>query len=521
MDKQISIIATFLFFHILLLHFRLAKCGNATSICTYTPHPELCNTLQTTSPRKTLDENDVDLGRLSFKETLAQATNAHKLISEMDSSSLDELGRSAWSDCLELYQDTIHQLNRSIDSKIDAFDAQTWLSAAIANEQTCHSGFLDFNKSSQLESLQLMLGDFSKTLANSLAINKAISPSTSNQKRDSDHFPDWVSARDRRLLRSSVKADVVVAQDGSGDYTTISEGLAAAKRRGGGGLRRFVIYVKKGVYRENVEIKRSMKNLMLIGDGIDATIVSGDRSVKDGFTTFRSATFAVSGKGFIARGMTFENTAGPHKHQAVALRSSSDFSVFFECSFQGYQDTLYVHSQRQFYRDCDIYGTIDFIFGDAVALLQNCNIYVRRSIINQKNTVTAQGRKDPNENTGIVIQNSVITAAPDLRRVQSLYKSYLGRPWKEYSRTVFSKCVIDGLIDPAGWLPWSGDFGLATLYYGEYMNSGLGGSTVGRVKWPGFHRIRHAAEARIFSARNFLAGDSWIPATGVPFTSGL
>ncbi|KAL1568598.1 pectinesterase [Salvia divinorum] len=202
---------------------------------------------------------------------------------------------------------------------------------------------------------------------------------------------------------------------------------------------------------------------MLIGDGIDATVVSGDRSVKDGYTTFRSATFAVSGKGFIARGMTFENTAGPHKHQAR-----------------------------------------DFIFGDAVALLQNCNIYVRRPIFNQKNTVTAQGRKDPNENTGIVIQNSVITAAPDLRPVQSSYKSYLGRPWKEYSRTVFSKCVIDGLIDPAGWLPWSGDFGLATVYYGEYMNSGVGGSSRGRVNWTGFHHIRHATEAGIFSARNFL-----------------
>lgn len=294
MDKQIYILAIFLFFHIYLSHFRLAKCDNATSICTHTPHPELCITLQTTLPHRTLDQNDVDLGHLSLMETLVQAANAHKLISEIDSSSFDELGRSAWDDCLELYQDTIHQLNRSIDSNIDAFDAQTWLSAAIANEQTCRNGFLDFNLSSHLESFKLMLGDFSKTLANSLAINKAIYSSFSKQKRNSDHFPDWVSARDRRLLRSprgSVKADVVVAQDGSGDYTTISEGLAAATRRGGGGLRRFVIYVKNGVYRENVEIKKSMKNLMLIGDGIDATVVSGDRNVQDGFTTFRSATF--------------------------------------------------------------------------------------------------------------------------------------------------------------------------------------------------------------------------------------
>lgn len=140
---------------------------------------------------------------------------------------------------------------------------------------------------------------------------------------------------------------------------------------------------------------------------------------------------------------------------------------------------------------------------------------------NQKNTVTAQSRKDPNENTGIIIHNSLITASSDLKAVQSSYKSYLGRPWKKYSRTVFLKCTIDGLIDPAGWLPWSGDFALSTLYYGEYMNTGIGASTSGRVKWPGFHAIRTAAEAGKFSVGNFLAGDLWIPATGVPFTSGL
>lgn len=127
--------------------------------------------------------------------------------------------------------------------------------------------------------------------------------------------------------------------------------------------------------------------------------------------------------------MTFENTAGPQKHQAVALRSSSDFSVFYSCSFKGYQDTLYVHSQRQFYRNCDIYGTIDFIFGDAIVVLQNCNIFVRKPMSSQQNTVTAQARKDPNENTGIVIHNSRVMAASDLRPVQGTFKTFLGRPW--------------------------------------------------------------------------------------------
>jgi pectinesterase len=94
----------------------------------------------------------------------------------------------------------------------------------------------------------------------------------------------------------------------------------------------------------------------------------------------------------------------------VALRSGGDFSVFYRCSFKAYQDTLYVYSQRQFYCDCDIYGTQDFIFGDAFAVVQNCNIYVRKLLSGQKNTIIAQARTDSNENTGIVVHNSRVAA---------------------------------------------------------------------------------------------------------------
>ncbi|KAF2308396.1 hypothetical protein GH714_006718 [Hevea brasiliensis] len=353
--------------------------------------------------------------------------------------------------------------------------------------------------------------NLSKLLTNSLAINKATVSSSYNTNKVggrrllADGFPRWVSAGDRRLLQSSrgaTAADIVVAQDGSGNYKTISEAVAASVNRRSG-TKRFVIYVKKGVYKENVEIKKSMKNLMFIGDGIDSTVVTGNKNAQDGSTTFRSATFGVSGEGFIAKDMTFENTAGPRKHQAVALRSGSDFSVFYGCIFKGYQDTLYVYSQRQFYRNCDIYGTIDFIFGDAVVVLQNCNIYVRKPMSNQKNTVTAQARTDPNENTGIVIHNSRVTAASDLGPLRGSFKTYLGRPWQKYSRTLFMKSNLDGLIDPAGWLPWSGNFALSTLFYGEYMNTGSGANTGGRVKWPGYHVITKASDAAKFTVGNF------------------
>ncbi|CAI0393964.1 unnamed protein product, partial [Linum tenue] len=179
------------------------------------------------------------------------------------------------------------------------------------------------------------------------------------------------------------------------------EGRVGGFQDGGGGgqgggeegrCRRFVIRVKRGVYKENVEVGSGLKNVMLVGDGMRNTVITGSRSVGGGSTTFRSATFAVNGAGFIARGITFRNTAGPQNHQAVALRSDSDRSVFYQCSIEGYQDTLYVHSQRQFYRECYIYGTVDFIFGNAAAVLQNCMIYARRPMKSQKITITAQGR---------------------------------------------------------------------------------------------------------------------------------
>ncbi|KAL5827923.1 hypothetical protein ACOSQ3_019768 [Xanthoceras sorbifolium] len=520
------------FFLIISLNF--VHCSTITS-CSQTPYPEICNyymgsnytTGQEFFGTLAVDQTQFSFRDLAVKVTTDQALQAHRLISTMDLTSFNHQAKLAWADCLELYEDTVGHLNRSM-STTNPTDSLTWLSAAIANQQTCKNGFTDFNLSSHLNSLPFILGNFSKLLSNSLAITKATITTTTppgggRRRLFQDGFPTWVSVADRKLLQSrgataATKADVVVAQDGSGNYKTISEAVAASAKSGS---KRFVIYVKKGVYKENVEIKKSIKNLMIIGDGIDATIVTGNKNSKGGTTTFRTATFAVSGERFIARDITFENTAGPENHQAVALRSGSDFSVFFHCSFKGYQDTLYVYSQRQFYRDCDIYGTQDFIFGDAIVVLQNCNIYVRKPMSGQKNTVTAQARTDPNEPTGIIIHNSRVTAAADLKSSQGSVKTYLGRPWKKYSRTVFMKSSLDGLIDPQGWLPWSGNFALSTLYYGEYMNVGSGASTSGRVNWPGYHVIRTATEAGKFTVGNFLAGDSWLPATGVPFDSGL
>lgn len=197
--------------------------------------------------------------------------------------------------------------------------------------------------------------------------------------------------------------------------------------------------------------------------------------------------------------------------------SASDRSAFYRCSIEGYQDTLYVYSQRQFYRECDIYGTIDFVFGNAAAVLQRCNILARLPRHGEADVITAQGRSDPNQNTGIVIQRCTIRAAADLARDRSGVRSYLGRPWMQYSRTVYMQSYIAGLIDPAGWLPFNGGFALDTLYYAEFRNTGAGSRMSRRVRWAGYHVVARPSVVRPFTVSRFIAGRTWIPATGIPY----
>ncbi|KAJ8747845.1 hypothetical protein K2173_010054 [Erythroxylum novogranatense] len=472
--------------------------------CNKTPYPEPCNYFMKRSPRHYFPKQKSDFRKLSSQQVARSKCR-------------NEKEKAVWADCLKLYEDTIAQLNHTLDTKTKCteFDQQTWLSTALTNLETCRAGFAELGVS--VSQLPIMSNNVSKLICNTLAMNNGSSVLPQTYK---DGFPTWVKAGDRKLLQSSSpRANLVVAQDGSGNHRTIKAALDAAAKRSG--TARFVIHIKRGVYRENVEIPSKLKNIMLVGDGLRNTIITGSRSVGGGSTTFNSATVAVTGEGFIARGITFRNTAGPQNHQAVALRSSSDFSVFYLCGFEGYQDTLYVHSQRQFYKECYIYGTVDFIFGNAAAVLQNCMIYARRPMAKQKIAVTAQGRTDPNQNTGIIIHNSRVMAASDLTPVQNSFKTYLGRPWKQYSRAVFMKTYLGSLVDPAGWLEWDGSFALNTLYYGEYRNIGPGASTSRRVKWRGYRVITSETEASRFTVTNFIAGRSWLPATSVPFTSGL
>ncbi|KAL9997471.1 putative pectinesterase [Helianthus debilis subsp. tardiflorus] len=433
--------------------------------------------------------------------------------------------RPELKNCSELLDLALDHLNDTLSSATDVDlkslgglfdDLMTWLSAAGTYQQTCIDSIQDnvvgyLQKSSEL-------------ISNSLAIIKGFSSVTNsnNQRRrlmslvaECKELPEWLSTKDRKLLQSGIEADavVVVAQDGSGSYKRIADALNAVPDKS---KKRFVIHVKKGIYYENVRIEKPKWNVMMIGEGMDSTIVSGSLNVVDGTPTFQSATFAVFGKGFIARDMGFRNTAGPAKHQAVALMSTADQSVFYRCRIEAFQDSLYAHSNRQFYRECNIYGTVDFIFGNSAVVFQNCNILPRRPMPGQQNTITAQGKFDPNQNTGISIQNCTIWPYGNLSDVHT----FLGRPWKNYSTTVYLNNMMPTFIDPKGWLPWVGASAPNTIFYAEFANYGAGAVTKDRVKWKGLKFIA-AKQASKFTVIPFIQGDKWLKDTDVPYKSGL
>ncbi|KAB1203936.1 putative pectinesterase/pectinesterase inhibitor 13 [Morella rubra] len=452
--------------------------------------------------------------------------------------------KSAFEDCKELMQDAKEELALSASQlayhgleKLSRIpdDLNNCLSAVMSYQQTCIDGFPEGKLKDDTEKA---LQPCKELASNSLAMVSEVSSLLSrilvpgfgrrllaNESNspilEKDGLPTWMSHDHRSMFKAqddNPQPNVTVAKHGTGDYETITEALANMPKLFEG---RYVIYVKEGIYEENVTITKKMQNVTMYGDGSQKSIITGSRNFVDGVRTFQTATFAALGDNFLAKSMGFRNTAGPEKHQAVACRVQADRSAFLNCRFEGYQDTLYVQTHRQFYRGCVIAGTIDFIFGDAAVVIQNCIILVRQPMENQQNIVTAQGRIDKRETTGIVLQSCRILADKTLESVQSkMIRSYLGRPWKEYSRTIVMESTIADIIHPDGWMPWDGDFALKTLYYAEFNNTGAGANVDARVKWHGYS-VMNKEEATEYTVGPFLQGESWIPALGVPVHYGL
>ncbi|CDY36269.1 hypothetical protein BRARA_A03458 [Brassica rapa] len=489
------------------------------AVCDVTLHKDKCFETVGSAPNAS-SLNPEQLFIYAVKITIAEATKALNAFS----SSGDNTTMHA---CVELLDLTIDNLENTLTSSQNGdvtlpelvSDLRTWLSSAETYQDTCIETLAESNHPDSKTFGESQLKNATELTSNALAIITWLGKIADSFKLRRRLLSADVAVNfnvGRRLLQSTDLrrvANIVVAKDGSGKYKTISRALKDVPEKSD---KRTVIYVKKGVYFENVKVEKTMWNVVVVGDGGDKSIVSGKLNVIDGTPTFQSATFAVFGKGFMARDMGFINTAGPSKHQAVALMVSADLAAFYRCTMNAYQDTLYVHAQRQFYRECTIIGTVDFIFGNAASVLQNCKILPRRPMKGQQNTITAQGRKDPNQNTGISIHRCNISPLGNLTGVQT----FLGRPWKDFSTTVIMESSLNGFIDPKGWLPWVGDSAPDTIFYGEYKNTGAGASTKNRVKWKGL-RFLSTKEANRFTVKPFIDGERWLPTTKVPFRSGL
>ncbi|KAL5698593.1 pectinesterase [Ranunculus cassubicifolius] len=506
------------------------------AVCSVTQYPNSCLTSLSSSVNGSTKLTPVQLIKLAMDVALQELSKLSNVPDTLMSRTNDPLAKKALENCKYLFQDSVDQLNASIASMdVGSLDlllsattidnVKTWISTAITNQETCLDGLDEPQKKDLLEEMKKVMQISTEFTSNSLAIVSKIMkvlkdlniPShrkllaIGSGREQQSEFPTWVNSADRRLLQAGNKpiADITVAKDGTGDYTTIRDAVKAVKQKN---TARTVIYVKAGKYVENVLVDKVHWNVMMIGDGMNKTIVSGRLNVVDGTPTFTTGTLLAVGRGFICMDMGFENTAGPEKHQAVAVRSGSDQSVFYRCAFNAFQDTLYAHSNRQFYRDCEIWGTVDFIFGNAAVVFQGCNIRPREPMKGQYDTVTAQGRVDPNQNTGISIQRSTITRLGNVTA-----KIYLGRPWKNYSTTIIMETHIP-TIEPKGWTEWIQNVEPpSTIFYGEYMNTGPGSIVSGRVNWKGYQPAVSAQRAAQYTVKSFIAGGEWLPQTRVVF----
>ncbi|XP_075632943.1 putative pectinesterase/pectinesterase inhibitor 12 [Castanea sativa] len=510
--------------------------ANIESICKTTPYPKVClDTLELSISTANSPNNTAYYLHYTLKTAINESRKLSALLPKAGiSNNIIEKRRGTIQDCTELHQITLSSLQRSVSRNNDVpinkrklADARAYLSAALTNKITCLES-LDSASGPLKPALQNSITNAHKHVSNSLSILSSqfpqnISQHSQNNRRLVDvGVPTWISKKlesRTRMLDSEYdpsKVRLIVAADGTGNFTTITDAINFAPNNSNDQTE---IYVKQGVYEENVVIPSYKLNIFLRGEGTDATIITGNRSVVDGWTTFSSATLAVSGEGFLARDLRIENKAGGEKHQAVALRVNADFVALYKCSIIGYEDTLYVHSFRQFYRECDIRDTIDFIFGNAAVVFQSCDIVSRMPMSGQFTVITAQSRNSPDETTGISFQNCNILAEKELR---SNVKSYLGRPWRMYSRTVYLVSYIDNFIDPVGWTQWSNDDNqrLDTLYYGEYDNKGPGSSTDDRVTWSG-HHIMDILDTFNFTVSQFISGVDWLDQSLIPCEFGV
>jgi len=310
---------------------------------------------------------------------------------------------------------------------------------------------------------------------------------------------------------------VVVAADGTGQFKTVQEAVDSAPD---GNIR---IDIKPGEYRALIMVAANNVELRGLGRTPQDTVLVYDNSAGTAGGTGKSGTIMVTGDDFHAENLTIANDFEKRHErsnqgsQAVALHVTGDREIFRHVRFLGFQDTLYADSKschtpggmagggaspcqasRQYYADCYIEGHVDFIFGDAKAVFDRCEIHALAHVMD---TLTAQSRLRPEEDSGYLFRDCTVTGDAGAQDI------LLGRPWRAYSTVVFLNTDFKAPLDPAGWKEWSG--ALATSDYEEYNSHGMAGDVSKRIS-----PSKQVPEADLpkYTTKAWLSGtDGWDP----------
>ena len=293
--------------------------------------------------------------------------------------------------------------------------------------------------------------------------------------------------------------DFTVAKDGSGNFKTVQEAINAVPD-----LRKntTTIFIKNGIYKEKLVLPANKTMVKFIGESADKTIITYDdyhqklNKFGEEIGTSGSSGFFIYGDDFSAENITFQNTAGP-VGQAVAVWTSGDRMTFKNCLFLGFQDTLYTfgHGSRQYYKNCYIEGTVDFIFGSSTAVFEDCELFCKKN-----GFVTAASTPDSTKYGYVFLHCKVTGNAPE-------GSFFLGRPWRPYAKVVYLNCDLGKQINPKGWNNWSNASNEKTAQYAEYKSTGAGANAKERVTWA---KQLTDDEAKQYTLPNIFRG--WVPA---------
>ncbi|KAH6816119.1 hypothetical protein C2S51_020939 [Perilla frutescens var. frutescens] len=477
--------------------------------------------------------NPKELIKEAMESAVAEIQSAIKNTSTYKKVAADKLTRGALDICEDALNSSIFRVRMSFDN-IDRFDigemdhilddVRVWLSAAITCKTTCIDAF-DKTKGDMQKKVIEILKSSGQLLNKCLgmviefqkfyrSLNLGNLSERINKQRQLLDAPTTTTT-----LSLTSKPRVTVAQDGSGQYKTIQEAINTVAV---GNEEPFVILVKAGVYPEYVFIPKKVNHVVLVGEGPLTTVITGSKSYAGGIGIYASGTLIVEGDNFMAMDIGIENTAGVDGEQAVAVRASGDWGIFYKVHMSGYQDTLLADTNRQLYRDCRISGTVDFVFGNAITIIQKSEVALRKSKHGQECVVTAQGRDEKNTTGVILIQGCKFTAEKEFLDTTPAISAYLGRPWKSLSTTIIMQSFIDGFISPLGWEGWlKSKLYLDTINFAEYDNSGPSANCSLRVDWNNLHCFKTAEEAAMWTPQPLFMKEDWIHQSGVPYTPGF